>query len=133
MRIDVISYAPTCSICQSPNLITKQKRVSSLPLGVLVQKWALVAMELIIDVVKSNRFFALVVFHKRTNENGPFPPCLKGTTTRKYAKMFVSIVLRLQGVLEALNSNKDPRFSRNFKTYYLISLGLTFGLLKPSI
>ena len=68
------------------------------------------------DLPVSNGMDSILVFIDRMTKMTHFIPCLKTTTAPNFAKLFISHVVKLHGLLDSIVSDRGSIFTSNFWT-----------------
>ena len=71
-------------------------------------------MDLVIDLLESNGFMAIIVFMDILTKMVHLAGCKKEVTTMEYAQIFVDNVFRLHRLPEVIISDQDPQFTGKF-------------------
>ena len=78
------------------------------------RKWAHVSTDLVIDLLESGGFTAIVVFIDKLTKMVHFSGTSKEVTVMEYSQTFVDTVFRLHGLSKVIISDRDPRFTGKF-------------------
>ena len=84
------------------------------PLEIPSRKWVHVTTDLVIDLLESNGFMAIVVFVDKLTKMVHLAGCKKEVTTMEYAQIFIDNIFQLQRLPEEIISDRDPRFTSKF-------------------
>ena len=99
------------------------------PLEIPSRKWAHVTMDLVIDLLESNGFTAIVVFIDKLMKMVHLTRCKKEIIAMEYAQIFVDSVFRLHSLREVIMSDGIHISPASFSVHYSTCLAWIFGLV----
>ncbi|GJP43588.1 hypothetical protein CLOM_g3032 [Closterium sp. NIES-68] len=115
MVTDVQRYVDACPICQ--RMKSSHQRPTGLlqPLEPPQRPWQHVTMDFVtgLPAGPSGNDAVLVVVDRLT-KMAHFAPCHTTITAEETARLFISTVVRLHGILAAIISDRDPKFMSKF-------------------
>lgn len=83
-------------------------------MGIPTRKKVYVTINLVIDLLESEGFMAMVVFVDKLTKMAHLSPWKKEVSTMEYAKIFIDNVFQHHSLLEVIISDQDPCFIRKF-------------------
>ena len=115
MKREVANFISKCLVCQQMKA-PRQKPTGLLqPLSVLKWKWENVSMDFISRLPRTLKGYTVIwVIVDRLTKSAHFVPEKSTYTTSKWAHLYMTEVVRLQGVPICIVSNRDARFTFKF-------------------
>ena len=115
MREDVKSFVASCGSCQC-NKASNQRPFGLLtPLEIPDERWHTVTMDFIMDLPRSSEGHdAILVFVDKLTKYVHLVPTNKTCTAEEVARLFLRHVFQYHGMIKALVSDRDPRFTSQF-------------------
>ena len=115
MKKDTVECVAKCLTCQQVKA-EHQAPVGKLhPLSILEWKWEKITMDYVLGLPRTFRKHdAIWVIIDRPTKSSHFLPVQQSDSLDKLSRIYVSKIVRLQGVPTSIVSNRDPRFTSHF-------------------
>ncbi|KAL0553855.1 hypothetical protein IC582_007759 [Cucumis melo] len=115
MKREVAEFVSRCLVCQQVKA-PRQKPAGLLqPLSIPEWKWENVSMDFITGLPRTLRGFTVIwVVVDRLTKSAHFVPGKSTYTASKWARLYMSEIVRLHGVPVSIVSDRDARFTSKF-------------------
>ena len=115
MRRDIKSFVSSCTSCQGNKASNKRPFGLLTPLEIPDSRWHTVTMDFIMDLpTSSSGYDAILVFVDKLTKYVHLAPTTKSCTAQEVSDLFLTHIFQYHGMVKALVSDRDPRFTSNF-------------------
>jgi hypothetical protein len=123
---DIRRYCEACNVCQR-NKSSNQKPFGQLrPLPVPKGKWSNISVDMITGLPMTARGYnAIIVFVDRLTKMVHLCPTTEKLTSKQFAEMFLTNVVRLHGCPESVVSDRGSIFTSKFEKEFLKGISCT--------
>ena len=128
MRDDVTKFIKSCDTCNRCKAPTHAPQGLLNPLHIPSRPWTHISMDFITDLPVCNGFDSVLTIVDRFSKMAHFIPCLKSTTAKDLAELFLARIYSIHGLPTDIVSDQGPQFVANFWQALLSRLGIHSSL-----
>ena len=119
MKKDIVEFVATCLTCQQVKMEHQRPAGLLQSLPIPVWKWENITMDFVVGLPRCTLGFdSIWVIVDRLTKSAHFLPVKVTYSTDKYARLYVSEIIKLHGVPVSIVSDRDPKFTLGFGSAY---------------
>ncbi|SJL13286.1 uncharacterized protein ARMOST_16726 [Armillaria ostoyae] len=114
MKVDIKEFCKTCDICQKIKTLNFNKYSLLIPSPIPSRPYESISMDLIVDLLWSQSYNAVLVVVDRLSKHARFIPMTTGMDTEDFALIFTKEIVSKFGLPSSIISDRDPRWTSDF-------------------